>query len=124
MFNSFITMWMPLLFEAIKQSELGKGFGLNGEIIESAASLFFIGSGAGAVIFPFISDKFGRKKSMFYAILFGGILMCLTGLAMRFWQLKILFFLIGFSITGYEVISLVYVTEISGNTFPFMYKCI
>jgi MFS family permease len=77
--------------------------------------IYFIkGSTAAGMIFPYLADIFGRKRTLVFSVLVGGGAIFLCGFMVDLEALMLLIFISGFSLNGYETISLVYVTEISG----------
>lgn len=69
------------------------------------------------MIFPYLADIFGRKKTLIFSVLVGGSSIFLCGFMVDLEAVLVLIFIAGFSLNGYETISLVYVTEISGFSF-------
>jgi len=77
--------------------------------------LFLIGSSIAGVIFPYLADNYGRKKTLIYSVAVGSLSVCLCGFASSIYVFMFLIFIAGLCLNGYETICLVYVTEISGN---------
>ena len=66
------------------------------------------------VIFPYLADLYGRRKTMIFAVLIGGISVFLCGFIPNIYLFMVLIFIAGLCLNGFETIVFVYVTEISG----------
>ena len=65
----------------------------------------------------FLSDRFGRRKSLLFSIILGSACTFAVGFAPDIYSVTTLLFAAGFGMNGYETIILVYCTEISGIYF-------
>jgi len=92
-------------------------------MIAFCQSAFFIGilirQGAlfSGIIFPFMTDYFGRIKILKMSLLIGGLLNIASGLTPDFKSLIFLLFLQGLCLTGFELTCMVYVAEIGAERF-------
>ena len=64
---------------------------------------------------PKRADNYGRKKALYYTVGIGAFSVIFGGFSFSIYQFMISFFLAGFGFTGFETISLVYVSEISSK---------
>ncbi|MFD0051481.1 MFS transporter [Actinomycetes bacterium NPDC127524] len=77
-----------------------KEFGMNSSMAGTIASGALIASAIGGIIFGFVADKFGRKKSMLFSILLYSAASLLCGFSTTFSQLMMFRILVGIGTGG------------------------
>ena len=75
-------------------------FGMNSSMAGTIASAALIASAFGGIIFGFVADKFGRKKSMLYSIILYSAASLLCGFSESFTQLIVFRILVGLGTGG------------------------
>uniref|UniRef100_A0A3P8SZ90 Solute carrier family 22 member 6 n=1 Tax=Amphiprion percula TaxID=161767 RepID=A0A3P8SZ90_AMPPE len=76
-------------------------------LTKTASSIFFFGVMVGAIAFGFLSDKYGRKKTLLASYIMSLAFSFSTAFANSYLMFSVLRFLTGFSLTGISVTSLV-----------------
>lgn len=80
---------------------------------------FILGSSIAGVIFPYLADSYGRKKTLVFSVGIGSLSVFISGFVWSIYLFMLLIFIAGLCLNGYETICLVYVTEISGSNQDF-----
>jgi MFS family permease len=73
---------------------------------------FLIGGAVGGVFFGWLSDKWGRSKTMIITILFYSIFTCVTALAQEPWHMVALRFLVAMGVGGEWAVASAMVAEV------------
>ncbi len=100
-------------------------FNVSLTIVTIAITLSWIGGAFGGFIFGYVSDIFGRKKTLFVTIILYSILTILVYFISNIYELYILMFFIGAGVNGengisYVLISLMEKTKFRGTLGGFM----
>jgi MFS family permease len=74
-----------------------------------------LGATAAGFILPQYSEIKGRKEAIHLSNVIAGVSIILAGLSSNIYQFMFFLFLTGVGLNGFETLSLVYVTEISGK---------
>lgn len=91
-------------------------------LIGFCGSVFFIGALVAGYIFPKIAEKRGRKEAILLSLLLSGISICIAGLSTSIYFFSLMIFISGIGLNGFETLTLVYITEISGKKFFYIAK--
>lgn len=73
---------------------------------------FLIGGAVGGVYFGWLSDKWGRSKTMIITILFYSVFTCITALAQEPWHMVVLRFLVAMGVGGEWAVASAMVSEV------------
>jgi MFS family permease len=73
---------------------------------------FLIGGAVGGVYFGWLSDKWGRSKTMIVTILFYSVFTCITALAQEPWHMVVLRFLVAMGVGGEWAVASAMVSEV------------
>lgn len=73
---------------------------------------FLIGGAVGGVYFGWLSDKWGRSKTMIITILFYSVFTCVTALAQEPWHMVVLRFLVAMGVGGEWAVASAMVAEV------------
>ena len=73
---------------------------------------FLIGGAVGGVFFGWLSDKWGRSKTMIITILFYSLFTCVTALAQEPWHMVVLRFLVAMGVGGEWAVASAMVAEV------------
>ena len=73
---------------------------------------FLIGGAVGGVYFGWLSDKWGRSKTMIVTILFYSLFTCVTALATEPWHMVVLRFLVAMGVGGEWAVASAMVSEV------------
>lgn len=73
---------------------------------------FLIGGAVGGVYFGWLSDKWGRSKTMIITILFYSLFTCVTALATAPWHMVVLRFLVAMGVGGEWAVASAMVSEV------------
>lgn len=87
------------------------------DTISYSNSMLFLSMVVSGFIFPVLSDNKGRKIALILAFLISGISIFLAGFSRSFFFWQICITVAGFGISGVEIVSLVYVSEISAKRY-------
>lgn len=82
-----------------------------------ANTMFFFSTILSGILFPFLSDSRGRLLALQFALAAGGAAFFAAGLAPSVFYWTIAVSVVGFAISGLEIVSLVFVAEISAKRF-------
>jgi MFS family permease len=110
----------PLSIQIKGKMTLTKEFRLicqKSELVSFANSLLFLSMVFSGFIFPLLSDLKGRKASLILASFFASGALVAASFVNSFLKWYICIAVAGFGIAGVEIISLVYVSEISAKRF-------
>jgi len=69
------------------------------------------------VVFPYFSESRGRKRAIIFSVAIAGLSIFIGGLSPNIFVFIPLFGLSGFGVQGFEAVTLVYLSEISGPKF-------
>ena len=84
-------------------------------LIGLSGSMFFLGATIAGFFFPQYSEAHGRKKAIHLALFLSGTSILVAGLTQSIGQFMFFLITAGMGLNGFEILSLVYVTEISGS---------
>lgn len=99
---------------------LVKDFGLicsKADTISYSNSILFLSMVVSGFVFPLISDYRGRKIALLLGFFISGVSIFAAGFASNFFFWQVCIAVAGFGISGVEIVSLVYVSEISASRY-------
>jgi len=67
--------------------------------------------------FPYIANWKGRKTAILFALALGGGGMVVTGAANKIEIIMVFIALVGFAFSGFEILAILYTSELSGKKF-------
>lgn len=82
-------------------------------------SVVYISNILSGFVFPFLSDRHGRKKTILFSGFLASLSLFAAGFAQSFFYWIICVFLAGFGFGGLEITGRVYLSEISARNFRF-----
>lgn len=87
------------------------------DLVSFSNSILFLSMVVSGFIFPVLSDIKGRKITLILGFFISGISIFIAGFSNTFFFWQICIAMAGFGISGVEIVSLVYVSEISAKRF-------
>lgn len=102
------------------RNTLVKDFGLicsRADTISYSNSILFLSMVVSGFVFPLVSDYKGRKIALILGFFISGASIFAAGFASSFFFWQICIAIAGFGISGVEIVSLVYVSEISASRY-------
>ena len=86
-------------------------------VIGLLGSLLFLGTYLAGFCFPYLANWKGRKIAIYLSVVLGGLGMVVIGVAPRVEIVIVLIVLVGLAFGGFEIIAIVYTSELSGDDF-------
>ncbi|XP_072356423.1 solute carrier family 22 member 7-like [Scyliorhinus torazame] len=83
----------------------------NRSLNEAATTIFFVGVMLGALLFGYLSDKFGRRRMLLLALLCTALFGMLSSFSTSYLMFAVTRFLCGVGLTGMSIISIILTVE-------------